>query len=495
MPRAALLVTILILVAAVGAGVTGTGAATAGSESMGSEAAPTGSLSSLSTAGRPGALAADGAPAAIQQSFDRSVVRIRVNANGSARWTFRYKRTLETEQEREDFAAYAEEFNENETALYDSFKSDAKALVAEGSNQTGRNMTATNFARNAGIESSLGNDVGVVELSFTWESFAVVDGDRVVVGDVFEGGLYVGPDQELVFVAGDGLVFESVAPNGTQSNPESLRKSDTVTWTGEQQFTDQRPRVVLVPKSAATATESESGAASTPATTPSETSTAADAGAGDGGTNWLPLFAAALITLVGAGWYRGQSETAGSPLAAIDPRSTDGGSAVGAGEDRSPGAAAHGDDPGTEPATGAGADGNAAADTSTAPDTSTAADAGTAAAGSAATAASRTTDGESASEEGVPDETADEPSVPDEAFLSDEDRVRKLLRENGGRMKQVRIVEETGWSKSKVSVLLSEMEEDDVISKLRVGRENVVSLDGHEPEAAKSPFDEEDAEE
>jgi uncharacterized membrane protein len=59
-------------------------------------------------------------------------------------------------------------------------------------------------------------------------------------------------------------------------------------------------------------------------------------------------------------------------------------------------------------------------------------------------------------------------------------------------MKQVNIVEETGWSKSKVSMLLSDMEEEEgIISKLRVGRENVISLRGHEPDAAKSPFDDE----
>jgi len=76
-----------------------------------------------------------------------------------------------------------------------------------------------------------------------------------------------------------------------------------------------------------------------------------------------------------------------------------------------------------------------------------------------------------------------------EEILSDEDFVIQLLEENGGRMKQVSIVEQTDWSKSKVSMLLSEMEEDDRISKLRVGRENIISLAGEEPDAAGSPFD------
>ncbi len=67
---------------------------------------------------------------------------------------------------------------------------------------------------------------------------------------------------------------------------------------------------------------------------------------------------------------------------------------------------------------------------------------------------------------------------------SDRDRVLALLERNGGRMRQVRIVAETGWSKSKTSVVLSEMEADGLVSKLRVGRENIVSIAGREFETA-----------
>jgi uncharacterized membrane protein len=73
--------------------------------------------------------------------------------------------------------------------------------------------------------------------------------------------------------------------------------------------------------------------------------------------------------------------------------------------------------------------------------------------------------------------------------LSNEQRVRELLEANDGQMKQARVVENTDWSKSKVSMVLSEMESEGEISKLRVGRENLISLAGEEPEAAGSPFD------
>jgi hypothetical protein len=61
-------------------------------------------------------------------------------------------------------------------------------------------------------------------------------------------------------------------------------------------------------------------------------------------------------------------------------------------------------------------------------------------------------------------------------LLSDEERVERLLEQNGGRMKQATIVKETGWSNAKVSQLLSSMDEAGQIDKLRIGRENLISL-------------------
>jgi uncharacterized membrane protein len=70
-----------------------------------------------------------------------------------------------------------------------------------------------------------------------------------------------------------------------------------------------------------------------------------------------------------------------------------------------------------------------------------------------------------------------ETTPPAEAeLLSDEERVERLLERNDGRMRQAAIVTETGWSNAKVSQLLSAMDEDGRIDKLRIGRENLISL-------------------
>lgn len=85
------------------------------------------------------------------------------------------------------------------------------------------------------------------------------------------------------------------------------------------------------------------------------------------------------------------------------------------------------------------------------------------------TAESETTDTDESASEGI-----------DPELLSDEERVEHILSKNDGRMKQAAIVEETGWSNAKVSQLLSAMAEDDRIEKLRIGRENLISLPDEE---------------
>ncbi|WP_049985086.1 helix-turn-helix transcriptional regulator [Halobellus rufus] len=76
---------------------------------------------------------------------------------------------------------------------------------------------------------------------------------------------------------------------------------------------------------------------------------------------------------------------------------------------------------------------------------------------------------------------------PDLSLLSDEERVEHLLEQNGGRMKQATIVDETDWSDAKVSQLLSAMADNGRVDKLRLGRENLISL----PENAEESTDDE----
>ncbi|WP_227379270.1 helix-turn-helix transcriptional regulator [Haladaptatus halobius] len=87
------------------------------------------------------------------------------------------------------------------------------------------------------------------------------------------------------------------------------------------------------------------------------------------------------------------------------------------------------------------------------------------------------------------DERAPVGNLADEEMLTDEERIRSLLIQYGGRMKQADITAETSWSKSTVSRKLTKMEENEEITRVQVGRGNLVFLNGSEPEAYKSPFE------
>jgi len=79
-------------------------------------------------------------------------------------------------------------------------------------------------------------------------------------------------------------------------------------------------------------------------------------------------------------------------------------------------------------------------------------------------------------------EATDEPAgssatgTPDMELLSNEEQVLRLVRDNGGRMKQQAVVEELGWTDAKTSKVVSGLREEGKLESFRLGRENVLSL-------------------
>ncbi|WP_162524346.1 helix-turn-helix transcriptional regulator [Halobellus captivus] len=69
---------------------------------------------------------------------------------------------------------------------------------------------------------------------------------------------------------------------------------------------------------------------------------------------------------------------------------------------------------------------------------------------------------------------------------TDEDRVLTLLREADGTLPQKQIAEQTDWSSSKVSRLLTRMDEEGEIKKITIGRENVIQIADEESAADDS---------
>lgn len=67
--------------------------------------------------------------------------------------------------------------------------------------------------------------------------------------------------------------------------------------------------------------------------------------------------------------------------------------------------------------------------------------------------------------------------------LTKEEEICRILDEHDGRMKQSRLVDHTEWSQATVSRLLTKLEQEGTVTKLRSGRENIVELRGVESES------------
>lgn len=363
--------------------------------------------------------------------FDRAEFRIHVHADGNATWTFTYERPIENDDEREEFEAFAEEFRTEETELYSDFRDQAHALAGAGENVTDRDMQATDFSRDAAVQQpvvgDIDSEVGVVELSFVWTNFAAEDDGTLSIGDVFDRGLSLTDGQSLVIETGDGIRFESVAPEDGATSDTTLSDSRSVTWTGDREFPDGHPRAVLMPADNDTSnSDDDADGASTDegGTSPEDDATSEESMLPM--SSWVALFGVAAIALA----VLSVAVRRDAVTLPIGDRTTD-----------------------TETSEG----------------------------GSSTTEATQPLEDDRSTTEAA---DAQNPEL-----LTDEERIRQLLETNDGRMKQSAIVVETDWSKSKVSMLLSEMESEGLVSKIRVGRENIITLAGDEPDAARSPFD------
>ncbi|ELZ02848.1 helix-turn-helix transcriptional regulator [Natrialba asiatica] len=407
------------------------------------------------------------------RNFDDTTFEVTVHENGSATWTFRYEQELEESSDaengtgnenesgtatRENFETFADEFESEETEFYQRFVNLSNSLVRTGTTVTDREMDASNFERRAFVRDQL-NPMGVVELSFTWHGFAAADDGTLVVGDVFQG-MNIMEDQSLVIRSDDGLTVQEAEPepeyvvNGSPSTGTSVR------WSGEREFYPGQPRVVFDQ-------EGSGGGAGTSNTGFLES--VFEDGTDSLATPLVVLVLALVLTLAvgfGLGLASVRYRSRGDRLAGVIPFI------------------------GRDNAT------NSPSTVDSESESQSRSHANTATRSESPAAGEQNSERRSAGSVGAtePETEADPNAAPmalsEEELLTDEDRVVKLIQENGGRMKQVNIVDETGWSKSKVSMLLSEMEDDGTISKLRVGRENIISLDGFEPEATKSPFEE-----
>ena len=370
----------------------------------------------LTAVGPPAALGQSGAGVgeATNSTEAATTIAIQPQPDGNARFQVVTAFTLHGRNDTAAFRALGREFEEGSVGV--SIATFERAAVA-ATNATGRPMNVTNVTRNATIvERTASNDTGRLVVGFTWTNFARQSGDRLLVGDAFNTtrGTWLPR-----LTDGQTLLIETPGGYTIDTSPIGYTNR-TLRWNGPASFEPGDPRVIYE-RSGRPAGPPLPETPETGAGTATET-TSDDGDGSDPGplASVPPLVFGAGAVVLGAGvvivgvytWTRGGP------------------------------------------------------DDDSAPRTPEAADADTDAESTPASERSR-----SAAE---PEAAGSESSGVE--LLSDEERVERLLERNDGRMKQASIVDETGWSNAKVSQLLSSMDDAGRIEKLRIGRENLISL-------------------
>lgn len=360
-------------------------------------------------------------------------VTVQLREDRGARWRIEMRYPLETANETEAFRQYGDAFESGDAS--GALEASTFAYLADASSTVaGREMAVQNVTRTA----TVANETGVLRLSFTWTAFLSTDGEQLVLRDAFRLPddrtwlVTLGSTQRLVIETPPGYVINA-------TNAPVVQRSGAVVIDGPRTFDTEEPLTIRYEPTTQVA-----------------------------GYPWELVAGVGVALIVVLAMLVRRRQTAGEP-----PASEESGPEV---PSDVVGDSAGKPDAGTSGASGqAGTEPSTPADAGSALVTSPSAD-GTQSPSGTPGAESTTdaqTDDEGAEAGASEQQSAEEPDL---SLLSDAERVEYLLEQNGGRMRQADIVDETGWSDAKVSQLLSSMTDEDRVEKLRLGRENLISL-------------------
>ena len=172
------------------------------------------------------------------QSTETTTIRIQLDVTGSALWIVESRLVLATEEDETLF----EEFIKDETLKNEKlseFREKMNLLLEKIKYSRKRSMTIADFDIFLGKETTVTKTYGVIRFQFMWEGFAVLEGDTIMVGDVFEGGYYISRNEILIVELPEGYHVAAVAPTPDHQKP------GTLIWEGSMNFASGEPAVII----------------------------------------------------------------------------------------------------------------------------------------------------------------------------------------------------------------------------------------------------------
>ncbi|MGQ9515195.1 MAG: helix-turn-helix transcriptional regulator [Thermoproteota archaeon] len=162
--------------------------------------------------------------------------RIELYPNCSALWQITYSIPLLDEKDVKLFEEYVQNFTSSKQSFIDSFKKQIIQVVGQASNLTGREMYAIDFDAYAMIVSTPTVSKGTITYSFLWVGFLEETKSVLYMGDVFEGGLYLYENDSIYVVPPFGYRADFVSPK-----PDAFGSS--IVWHGPKNFPSGEPAI------------------------------------------------------------------------------------------------------------------------------------------------------------------------------------------------------------------------------------------------------------
>lgn len=170
---------------------------------------------------------------------DRVLLQFDVRDDGSAHARVEYRFALPESNRTDAFDELQRDIATNETRYLTRFERRVTDSVLTGAETTNRSMNATNVSV-ATETAQLPQPYGAVVYTFTWEEFAVVRGEEILVGDAL-AGLYLDEESELQLSWSDEYEAETV------SSTVDERRENAAVWSGPLWFDHTGPEIVLAP--------------------------------------------------------------------------------------------------------------------------------------------------------------------------------------------------------------------------------------------------------
>lgn len=169
----------------------------------------------------------------------QTAYRISLHRDSSATWVIELSTALVSS---EDLGTFEEFINSaDKEAMLSDFKSTIDDIINRAASLTGRVMKAEGFDLKI-YTSGILKQRGIIEYKFKWVNFTSRTSDMIEIGDVFEGGFYLFSDETLEIdyseLIGD-YFLEAM-------NPQPFSKDDSkVTWMGKMDFSDREPKLIF----------------------------------------------------------------------------------------------------------------------------------------------------------------------------------------------------------------------------------------------------------